>query len=103
MASSPITSWQIKEEKLETVSEFIFLGYKITVDRDCGHEIKRHLLLEIKAMINLISILKSREIILLTEVCIVKAVVFPLVMYRCKSWTVKKAECQIIDAFELWC
>ena len=69
------------------------MGYKITVDRDCGHEIKRHLLLEIKAMINLISILKSREIILLTEVCIVKAVVFPLVMYRCKSWTVKKAEC----------
>ena len=93
MASGPITSWQIKEEKVETVSEFIFLGCKITVDSDCSHEIRRHLLLGIKVMTNLMSILKSRDIILLTEICIVKAVVFPVVMYRCKSWTIKKAEC----------
>ena len=93
MASGPITSWQIKEEKVETVSEFIFLGCKITVDSDCSHEIKRHLLLGRRVMTNLDSIFKSRDIILLTEVCIVKAVVFPVVMYRCKSWTIKKAEC----------
>ena len=93
MASGPITSWQIKEEKVETVSEFIFLGCKITVDSDCSHEIRRHLLLGIKVMTNLMSILKSRDIILLTEICIVKAVVFPVVMYRCESWTIKNAEC----------
>ena len=103
MASGPITSWQIKEEKVETVSEFIFLGCKITVDSDCSHEIRRHLLLGIKVMTNLMSILKSRDIILLTEICIVKAVVFLVVMYRCKSWTIKKAECWRNDVFKLWC
>ena len=90
MASCPITSWQIDGE---AVADFIFGGSKITADGDCSHEIRRHLLLGIKVMTNLMSILKSRDIILLTEICIVKAVVFPVVMYRCKSWTIKKAEC----------
>ena len=93
MASAPITSWQIDEETMETVRDFIFLGSKITADGDCSHEIKRHLLLGRKAMINLDSILKRRDITLLTKVCIVKAMVFPVVMYRCESWTIKKAEC----------
>ena len=87
---------------METVADFIFLGSKITVDGDCNHEIKRHLLLERKAMTNLDSVLKSRNIILPTKVCIVKAIVFPAVMYGCESWTIKKAECQRIDAFKLW-
>ena len=87
----------------ETVADFIFLDSKITVDGDCSHEVKRHLLLGRKAMTNLDSVLKSRDITLLTKVCIVKAMVFPLVMYRCEHWTKKKAECQRIDAFELWC
>ena len=100
MASSPITSWQIDGE---TVTDFIFLGSKITVDGECSHEIKRHLLLGRKAMTNLDSILKSRDITLLTKVHIVKAMVFPVVMYGCESWTIKKAECQRLDAFELWC
>ena len=103
MASGPITSWQIDGETVETVSDFIFGGSKITADGDCSHEIKRHLLLGRKVMTNLDSILKSRDIILLTKVCLVKAMVFPVVMYGCESWTVKKAECQRIDAFELWC
>ena len=103
MASGPITSWQIDEETMETVTDFIFLGSKVTADGDCSHEIKRHLLLGKKAMTNLDSILKSRDITLPTKVCIVKAVVFPLVIYGCESWTIKKAECQRIDAFELWC
>ena len=103
MAPGPITLWQIDREKLETVSDFIFLGSKITADGDCSHEFKRHLLLGRKAMTNLDSILKSRDITLLTKVCIVKAMVFPVVMYGCKSWTIKKAEHQRIDAFELWC
>ena len=102
MASGPIISWQIEEEKVETVSDFVFLGCKITVDSDCNHEIKRHLLLGIKAMTNLISLLKSRDIILLTKVCLVKAVVFPVDMYRCKSWTTKKAQCWKNDVFKLW-
>jgi len=89
MASSPISSWQIDEEKMETVTNFIFLGSKITVDDDCGHEIKRHLLLGRKAMTNLDSISKSRDITLLTNVCLVKAMVFPVVMYRCERWTIK--------------
>ena len=93
MTSSPITSWQIDGENVETVSDFIFLGSKITVDGACSHEIKRHLLLGKKAMTNLDSILKSRDITLLTKVHIVKAMVFPVVMYRCESWTIKKAEC----------
>ena len=88
---------------METVRDFIFLGSKITADGDCSHEIKRHLLLGRKAMNNLDSILKSRDIPLLTKVCLVKAMVFPVVMYGCESWTIKKAECQIIDFFELWC
>ena len=92
MASSPITSRQIDGETMETVRYFIFLGSKITADGDCSHEIKRHLLLRRKAMTNLDSILKSRDITLPTEVCLVKAVVFPVVMYRCESWTIKKAE-----------
>ena len=93
MASGPITSWQRNGEKVETVSDFIFLGSKITADGDCSHEIKRHLLFGRKAMINLDSILKSRDITLLINVCMVKAMVFsPVVMYRCKSWTIKKAE-----------
>ena len=101
MASSPITSWQIDGETMETVTDFIFLGSKITADGDCSHEIKRHLLLGRKAMTNLDSILKSKDITLPTEVHIVKAMVFPVVMYGCESWTIKKAECQGIDAFEL--
>ena len=100
MASGPITSWQIDGE---TVADFIFLGSKITADGDCSHEIKRRLLLGRKVMTNLDSILKSRDITLLTKVCLVKAMVFPVVMYGCESWTVKKAECQRIDAFEMWC
>ena len=103
MASGPFTSWQIDGEKVETVTDFIFLGSKITADGDCSHEIKRHLLLGRKAMTNLDSVLKSRDITLLTNVCIVKAMVFPVVMYGCESWTIKKAEHQRIDAFELWC
>ena len=100
MASGPITSWQIDGE---TVADFILGGSKITADGDCSHEIKRCLLLERKAMINLDSILKSRDITLPTKVCLVKAMVFPVVMYGCESWTVKKAEHQRIYAFELWC
>ena len=103
MASSPITSWEIDGETVETVSDFIFLGSKITADGDCSHEIKRRLFLGRKAMTNLDSILKSRDITLLRKVHIVKAMDFPVVMYGCKSWTKKKAEHQRIDAFELWC
>ena len=103
MASSPITSWEIDGETVETVSDFIFGGSKITEDGDCSHEIKRRLLLGRKVMTNLDSILKSRDITLPTKVHLVKAMVFPVVMYRCESWTVKTAECQKIDAFELWC
>ena len=103
MASGPITSWQIDGETVETVSDFIFLGSKIAADSGCSHEIKRHLLLGRKAMTNLDSILKSRDISLPTKVCIVKAMFFPVVMYGCKSWTIKKAERRRIDAFELWC
>ena len=103
MASGPITSWQIDGDTMETVTDFIFGGSKITADGDCKHEIKRHLLLGRKAMTNLDSILKSRDIILLTKVCLVKAMVFPVMMYGCESWTIKKAECRRIDAFELWC
>ena len=103
MISGPITSWQIDEEKMETVTDFIFLGSKITVDSDSSHEIKRHLLLGKKAMTNLDSILKSRDITLPTKVHLVKAVVFPVVMYGGESWTTKKAECQRTDAFKLWC
>ena len=103
MASGPITSWQIDGETMETVTEFIFLGSKITADGDCSHEIKRHLLLGRKAMTNLDSILKSRDITLSAKVCLVKAMLFPVVMYGCESWTIKKAEHQRIAAFELWC
>ena len=104
MVSGPITSWQIEGKKVEVVTDFIFLGSKTIADNDCSHKIKRHLLLGRKAMINLDSILKlSRDIILLTEVHIVKVMVFPIVMYGCESWTIKKAECQRINAFELWC
>ena len=103
MASDPITSWEIDGETVETVSGFISLGSKITADGDCSHEIKRRLLLGRKVMTNLDSILKRRDITLPTKVCLVKAMVFPVVMYGCESWTVKKAECQRIDAFELWC
>ena len=103
MASGPITSWEIDGETVETVSDFTFWGLKITADGDCSHEIKRPLLLGRKVMTNLDSILKSRDITLPTKVRLVKALVFPVVMYRCESWTVKKAECQKIDAFELWC
>ena len=99
MASGPITSWQIDGETVETVADFIFLGSKITADGDCSHEIKRRLLLERKAMTNLDSILKSRDITLPTKVCLFKAMVFPVVMYGCESWTIKKAECRRIDAF----
>ena len=101
MASSPITSWQIDGEKVETVTDFLFLGSKITADGDCSHEIKRHLLLGKKVMTNLERIFKNRDITLPTKVCLVKAMVFPVVMYGCESWTVKKAECRRIDAFEL--
>ena len=103
MASGPITSWQIDGETVETVTEFIFLSSKITADGDCSHEIKRHLLLGRKAMTNLDSVLKSRDITLPTKFLLVKAMVFPVVMYGCESWTVKKAEHQRIDAFKLWC
>ena len=103
MASGPITAWQIDGETVETVSDFIFLGSKITADGDCSHEIKRCLLLGRKAMTNLESIFKSRDITLPTKVCLVKAMVFPVVMYGCESWTIKKAEHRRIDAFELWC
>ena len=103
MASSPITSWQIDGETMETVADFIFLGSKITADIDCSHEIKRHLLLGRKTMTNLDSILKSIDITLPTKVHLVKAMVFPVVMYGCESWTVKKAERRRIGAFELWC
>ena len=103
MASGPITSWEIDGETVETVPDFIFLGSKITADGDCSCEIKRHLLLVRKVMTNLDSILKSRGITLPTKVRLVKAMVFPVVVYGCESWTVKKAECQRIDAFELWC
>ena len=101
MASSPITSWQIDGETIETVTDFIFWDSKITPDGDCSHEIKRHLLLGRKTMTNLDSILKSRDFTLPTKVCLVKAMVFPVVMYECESWTIKKAECRRIDAFEL--
>ena len=103
MASGPITSWQIDGETVEIVADFIFLGSKITVDHDCSHEIKRHLLLGRKVMTNLDSILKSRDITLSTKVCLVKAMVFPVVMYGCEGWTIKKAEHQKVHAFELWC
>ena len=103
MASDPMTSGQIDEETMETVADFIFLGSKITAYGDCSHEIKRLLLLGRKVMTNLDSIFKSRDITLPTKVCLVKAVVSPVVMYGCESWTVKKAECLRIDAFELWC
>ena len=101
MASGPITSWQIDGETMETVADFILWGLQITADGDCSHEIKRHLLLGRKVMINLDSILKSRYNTLLTKVCLIKVMVFPVVMYGCESWTIKKAECQRIDAFEL--
>ena len=103
MASGPITSWQVDGETVETVRDFIFLGSKNTADGDCSHEIKRRLLLGRKVMTNLGSIFKSRDITLPTKVRLVKAMVFPVVMYRCESWTVKKAERQRIDAFEVWC
>ena len=103
MASGPITSWQIDGEAMETVRDCVFLGSKITADGDCSHEIKRCLLLGRKTMTNLDSILKSRDITLPTKVHLVKAMVFPVVVYECESWTIKKAECQRIDAFELWC
>ena len=103
MVSGPITSWQIDGETVETVADFIFLGSKITADGDCSHEIKRRLLLGRKVMTNLDSIFKSRDITLPTKVHLVKAMVFPVVMYGCESWTVKKAERRRIDAFELWC
>ena len=103
MTSSPMTSWQIVGETMETVTNFIFLGSKFTADGDCSHEIKRHLLLGKTAMTNLDNILKSRDITLPTKVRLVKAMVFPVVMYRCESWTIKKAERWRIDAFELWC
>ena len=103
MASGPITSWQIDGETAETVSDFIFWGSKITADGDCSHEIKRCLFLGRKVMINLDTILKSRDITLPTKVRLVKAMVFPVIMYGCESWTINKAECRRIDAFELWC
>ena len=103
MASGPIISWEIDGETVETVSDFIFLGSKITADGDCSHEIKRHLLLGRKVVTTLDSILKSRDITLPTKVRLVKAMVFPVVMHGCESWTVRKAKCQKIDAFELWC
>ena len=103
MASGPITSWEIDGKTVETVSDFILEGSKITVKGNCTNKIKGHFLLGRIVMTNLDSILKSRDITLPTKVCPVKAIVFPVVMYGCESWTVKKAECQIIDAFELWC
>ena len=102
MASGPITSWQIDGETVETVTDFILGGSKITADADCSHEIKRCLLLGRKAMTNLDSMLKSRDVTLSTKVHLAKAVVFPVVMYGCESWTIKKAECRRTDAFELW-
>ena len=102
-ASSPITSWQIDGETVERVADFIFGCSKITADSDCSHKIKRHLLLGRKALTNLDSILKSRDITLPTKVHLVKAMVFPVVMYGCESWNIKRAECQRIDAYELWC
>ena len=101
MAFGPITSWEIDGETVETVADFIFLGSKITADGDCSHKIKRRLLLGRKVVTNLDSILKSRDVTLPTEVCLVKAMVFPVVIYGCESWTIKKAECRRIDAFEL--
>ena len=103
MAPGPITSWQIDGESIKTVTDFIFLDSKLTVDGDCSHEIRRCFLLGRKAMTNLDSVLKSRDITLMTKVCIVKAMIFPVVMYRCESWTIKKAEHQRIAAFQLWC
>ena len=103
MASSPITSWQIDGETVETEADFVLRGSKITEDGDCSHKIKRCLLLEREVMTNLDSILKSRGITLPTKICLVKAMVFPVVMYGCESWTIKKAEHQRIDSFELWC
>ena len=103
MATGPITSWEIDGETVEMVADFIFWGSKITADGDCSHELKRCLLLGSEVMTNLDSILKSRDITLPTKVCLVKAVVFPVIMYRCESWTIKKVEGQRIDAFELWC
>ena len=103
MASGSINSWQIDGETVETVADFIFWVSEITADGDCSHEIKRHLLLGRKVMINLDSILKREDITLSTKVCLVKATVFPVAMYGCESWTINKAECQRIDAFELWC
>ena len=103
MACGPFTSWQIDGKIMKTVADFVFLGSKITVDGDCIHEIKRHLLLGRKVMTKLDSILKSRDITLLTKVRLVKAMVFPIVMCRCESWTIKKGESQRIDAFEVWC
>jgi len=103
VASGPITPWEIDGETVETVSDFILGGSKITADGDYSHEIKRRLLLARKVMTNLDSIFKSRDITLPTKFCLVKAMVFPVVMYGCESWTIKKAECQRIDAFELWC
>ena len=102
MASGPITSWQIDGETMETETDFILRGSKITADGDCSQEIKRRLLLERKVMTNLDSIIKSRDITLPTKLCLVKAMVFPVVMYGCESWTVKNAECRRIDGFELW-
>ena len=102
MASGPITSWEIDGKTVETVSDFVFLGSKIRTDGDCSHETKRHLLLGRKAMTNLDSILKSRDITLPTKVCLVKAMIFPIVTYGCESWTIKKTEHQRTDAFELW-
>ena len=101
MASGPITSWEIDGETVETASDFILGGFKVTVDGDCSHEIKRHLLLGRKVMTNLDNIFKSRDITLPTKIRLVKAMVFPVVVYGCESWTVKKAECRRIDAFEL--
>ena len=103
MASGHITLWQIDGETMETVKDFIFLGSKITVDSDCGHGIKRYLLFGRKSITNLDNVLKSRNITLPTKVCVVKAVVFPVVMYGCENWTIKKTEHQRVDAFELWC
>ena len=103
MASGPITSWQVEGENMEVVTGFLFLGSKITTDGDCSHEIRRCLLLARKAMTNLDSVLKSRDISLPTKVRIVKTMVFPVLMYRCESWTINKAEGQRIEVFELWC
>ena len=103
IACGPITSWQIDGETMETVTDFIFLGSKITAGGDCSHEVTRCLLLGMKAMTNLNSALKTRDITLPAKVCIVKTMIFPVAMYECESWTIKKAECQRIDAFKLWC